>query len=116
MERMTLEAATALFDAEANPNPETTATSKPATIEAVIAALGPVSRYPEITVEQCGGWLWITGNTRPLRGELKALGCRWSPNKGCWYWAPAGYRRKGRPAPLARIRAVYGSRLVADES
>ena len=26
----------------------------------------------------------ISGNTYPVKDQLKALGCKWSPNKKCW--------------------------------
>ena len=39
-----------------------------------------------LTVELCGCWLWISGNTREHKEALKAAGCRWSKKKAMWYW------------------------------
>lgn len=36
---------------------------------------------PGLTVELCGSWLWISGETRQHKDALKAAGCRWSSNK-----------------------------------
>ena len=41
---------------------------------------------PGLTVELCGSWLWISGETRQHKEALKAAGCRWSSNKKMWYW------------------------------
>ena len=66
----------------------------------------------EIKIELCGLWLWITGETRAAKDELKALGCRWAPKKGAWYWrreADGGRRWHKRTLSLAEIRMRYGS-------
>ena len=41
-----------------------------------------------VKVELIGSWLWISGNTKPIKEELKALGCRWCPKKTGqpWTW------------------------------
>jgi len=72
----------------------------------------------EIRIELCGLWLWITGETRAAKDQLKALGCRWAPKKGCWYWrreSDAGYRRHSRTLSLEQIRAKYGSNELRAE-
>lgn len=66
----------------------------------------------ELKIELCGLWLWITGETRAAKDELKALGCRWAPKKGAWYWRREidGMRKwHKRTLSLAEIRAKYGS-------
>ena len=34
-----------------------------------------------IEIEVCSSWVWVTGDTRPHKDELKALAFRWSSNK-----------------------------------
>lgn len=48
---------------------------------------------PGIDVDLVGRWLWISGETRPVKDQLKALGCRWSPDKSLWYWRSADSKR-----------------------
>ena len=36
-----------------------------------------------------GVWIWIKGDTKPVKDQLKALGCRWHSDKACWYWHAA---------------------------
>ena len=67
-----------------------------------------------ITVELCGSWLWISGDTRNVREALKAAGCKWAAKKGMWYWHPGDYRRMGKGTyTMGYIRAKYGSYAIA---
>ena len=55
-----------------------------------------------LEVELCGRWLWIGGNTRAHKEELKAAGCRWSSSKKLWSW------HRGNKS-MSQIRSKYGS-------
>ena len=41
-----------------------------------------------VKVELIGSWLWVSGNTKPIKDELKALKFRWCPKKDGqpWTW------------------------------
>jgi hypothetical protein len=41
-----------------------------------------------VKVELIGSWLWVSGNTKPIKDELKALNFRWCPKKDGqpWTW------------------------------
>lgn len=66
-----------------------------------------------VNIELCGTWLWITGNTRSVKDELKAAGCRWSKSKTAWYWHKEPYRKRGRhEVSMERIRDMFGSEAV----
>ena len=64
-----------------------------------------------LDIELCGSWLWIGGNTMAHKDELKALGCRWSRNKGMWHWHhnEDGARWSRGRSTMGDIRAKYGS-------
>lgn len=68
-------------------------------------------RMDGLEVELCGSWLWIGGNTRAHKEELKAAGCRWSSNKKLWYWrhAEEGHRWHKGNKTMNQIRSKYGS-------
>ena len=70
-------------------------------------------RLEGLTVELCGSWLWIGGDTRQHKETLKAAGCRWSNNKKLWYWHHAEEGRKWRrgKATMSEIRIKYGSQV-----
>lgn len=67
-------------------------------------------KLPGIIVELCGSWLWITGETRAVKDELKAIGFRWSSNKKAWYYHKGEYSKRGsKKCSLDDIRDMYGS-------
>ena len=68
---------------------------------------------PELNLEFCGSWLWVTGNTFEYKEKLKELGNRYSSNKKCWYWRPYGEQRSKvtKPTSMEYIRDKYGSDL-----
>lgn len=85
-------------------------TETPEEFRAIIELL---LRLDGLTVELCGSWLWIGGNTREHKDALKAAGCRWSSNKKLWYWHHAEEGRKWRrgKATMSDIRTKYGSQV-----
>ena len=66
-----------------------------------------------LTVELCGSWLWIGGNTWEHKDALKAAGCRWSSNKKLWYWHHAEEGRSWHQGKktIGEIRSKYGSQV-----
>ena len=75
-------------------------------------------RIPGLVVELCGSWLWIGGDTRAHKDELKALGCRWSKSKQLWSWhhAEAGRKWYRGKATMGEIRNKYGSQVFRGSS
>ena len=43
-------------------------------------------KYNELTIEIIGSWLWVRGNTYPLRDMIKNLGMLWSKGRKKWYY------------------------------
>jgi len=39
-----------------------------------------------LTLEICGAWLCISGNTKTHKNELKSAGLRYAAKKQMWYW------------------------------
>ena len=64
-----------------------------------------------VMVELCGRWLWIGGNTKAHKEELKACGCRWSSSKKLWSWhfAEDGDKWHRGSKTMNQIRSKYGS-------
>ena len=66
-----------------------------------------------LEVEICGSFLWVGGNTREFKDELKSMGFKWASKKRRWFLAPQGWRKKGRrELTMSEIRNSYGSQLV----
>lgn len=67
-------------------------------------------RMDDITIEVIGCFVWVTGNTRPHKDQLKGLGFKWHSKKIAWYLAPEDYRRRSRrDYALDEIRNMYGT-------
>jgi curved DNA-binding protein CbpA len=65
---------------------------------------------PGIDIELCGSWIWITGNTKPVKDELKSFGFKFSRNKAAWYFHREPYRKHSKKSmSLDEIRNMYGS-------
>jgi len=71
----------------------------------------------EITV--CGSWIWLEGDTKPVKDKIKAVDCGefmkrgFSGNKGQWYFSPKGYRkRSGKQHSFDDIKGYFGAEKV----
>lgn len=74
------------------------------------------SLFPDLTVKLTGSWVWITGNTRPVKEALKLQGCRWSSNKSAWYLPGKKspfFKKAGRKGvSWSHIIDKYGEELI----
>ena len=64
-------------------------------------------------VELCGEWLWLKGNSLPVKDALKDLGFRWSGKKARWYWSPNMKGYSFVNWSMDEIRVRYGSERIA---
>ena len=81
-------------------------------------------RFPEViekiirfnlTIEVCGNWIWLSGNTRTYKEELKQIGFFFAPKKAMWYWRPKDYKSANtKPMDMDHIRSRYGSDVIAN--
>ncbi len=76
-----------------------------AVVEQLIAFTG-------IIIEVVGNWIWVTGNTYPLRKELKAAGLFYASKKLAWYYRSEEFKTTGSKKSLDEIRDKYGSERV----
>lgn len=68
---------------------------------------------PGIDIEICGTWIWVTGDTKPVKEILKEKDFKFSGKKVAWYWHSPGYRKFGKGEwSLDKIRNVYGSQKI----
>lgn len=67
-----------------------------------------------LEIEICGSFIWVGGNTREHKDELKAIGFRWASKKKLWFLAPQGWRKRGRrELSMGEIRMNYGSQTIS---
>ena len=65
-----------------------------------------------VTVELCGRWIWVSGNTLPHKNRLSALGCKWASAKKMWSWHKVEDATASRGKySIDQIRDFYGSQV-----
>ena len=74
-------------------------------IEKLIAIIGD----HQIEIMLIGRWVWLLGETKPLKEELKALKCKWHRDRKCWFWRSADDRGHGRGGNLDELAQKYGA-------
>lgn len=69
-----------------------------------------------ISIEVCGAWVWVTGDTKDHKDTLKAAGYWWAPKKTAWYFRPPDHKSRNKGEwDLDKIRDTYGSTSVNHE-
>lgn len=68
----------------------------------------------DILIELVGTWIWISGNTHPVRGMLSEIGFKWAHKKRMWYWGESGHKCTA-PLAMEDIRAKYGSTVYRSQ-
>lgn len=53
---------------------------------AELAALEILAPDMGLTFRTTSLCIWVSGNTKPIREDLKRLGMRWAPKRQAWYW------------------------------
>ena len=69
-----------------------------------------------LIIEVVGNWLWVTGETKEHKEELKKYGFYYASKKKAWYFKPSDYTGRSRKHySLNDIKSKYGSVLVNSE-
>lgn len=76
-----------------------------------------IIHLPEIQIEVCGSWIWVSGQTFPVKTQLSDAGYFWARKKKVWYWKPPHMKSTNRkPQSMEWIREKYGSVPVENEA
>jgi len=68
---------------------------------------------PELIVEVCGFWIWVTGETKKYHVEIKAIpGMRYAHEKHAWYFAGVPSFNRTRRS-MDEIRNMHGSQVFS---
>lgn len=81
--------------------------------EAYRKAIEQIIHLDDITIELVGYWIWVTGNTYPVRATLKNAGFFFAHKKLAWYFRTAEYKvSQSSGKSLDEIRNKYGSEIL----
>lgn len=71
----------------------------------------------DVEIEIIGTWVWITGNTFSVKGQLKELGFKWAAKKKAWYWHEGEYKRVHKKNfTLDEIRLMHEVKKIKSDS
>lgn len=77
-------------------------------------AVDAIIGIPQLNVELIGKWIWVSGNTYPIRNELKNAGFMFAPVKKMWYYKGIESAGRGK-LTIDEIRKKYGSQVIQKE-
>lgn len=64
-----------------------------------------------VIAEIVGCFIWLSGNTKEYKEQIKALGFKWHSKKNMWYLAPKGYKKQSsKQFAYNEICDMYGVR------
>ena len=67
-------------------------------------------RMEGLEIEIIGCFIWLSGNTKEHKDNIKALGFKWHSTKKMWYKAPEDYRKRSKKKySIEEIRDMYGT-------
>lgn len=71
--------------------------------------------YPNLIVELCGAWIWVTGETKIIKDNLKNAGFSWASKKLAWYWHKKDDKKRWYRGncSLDEIRSKHGSTMIS---
>lgn len=73
--------------------------------------ISKILHYQDIIIEVVGSWIWISGNSKSIKEELKNLGFKWANKKKMWYYGEMRGRNPKQKS-MEDIKAKYGSQTV----
>lgn len=80
------------------------------------AAIKAVVGLEGISLEVCGAWLWVSGNTKPHKEVFKKAGFFWASKKMQWYFRTPEYQSHNRGDwSMEKIREFHGSEKIDPE-
>lgn len=77
------------------------------------AVIFEVLKMKGVVIEICGNWIWLSGETKAFKDQIKALGFFWAGKKAKWYYRPAEHKsRRHKAWDMDQIRNKYGSSIM----
>ncbi|MNJ95323.1 DnaJ domain protein [compost metagenome] len=71
---------------------------------------------PDIQIELVGFWIWVTGNTKPVKDQLHSAGLHFAYKKQAWYFRGDQFKvLRGGKKTLEQIRSKYGSETINNQ-
>lgn len=83
--------------------------------EAIARVMRIIGNATDTNAYIVGLWIWVVGNTRPYRQELKVAGFWWNQKRSAWTWKPAGTRSRYNPRKTLEDILSEGVRVKTEQ-
>jgi len=77
--------------------------------------ISKILHFENIEIEIIGKWIWINGDTKAIKEDLKSLGFRWASKKKMWYYGELKKTSNRKEKDINEIRSTYGSQKVVSK-
>jgi len=77
-------------------------------IEKVISQ---ILHFENLIIEVVGSWIWLSGDTKPIKDKLKDLSFRYAYKKKMWYFGEK-IRNGGKTKSMEDIKSKYGCEII----
>lgn len=74
--------------------------------------ISKILHFENIVIEVVGSWIWVSGDTKSIKEELKKIGFRWRSKKKMWSYGEMKGKRNHKEQDLDSIKAKYGCQEV----
>ena len=66
-----------------------------------------------VDIDIIGSWIWLTGNTKEYKEQIKELKFKWASNKCAWYYHTGSYKkRSNKKFNLDELKEMFDSSKV----
>lgn len=73
--------------------------------------ISQILHYENIVIEVVGSWIWLTGETKSIKDELKELNFKWASKKKMWFYGEMKGRNP-KEKSMEDIKSKYGCETV----
>ncbi len=73
--------------------------------------ISQILHFENIVIEVVGSWIWLSGDTKSIKDNLKELNFKWAFKKKMWYYGEMKGRNP-KEKSLEEIKSKYGCETV----
>ena len=79
-----------------------------------ISVIDELIKYEDIVIEIVGTWIWVSGNTKPIKETLKNLKFNWNRTRELWQRKPTDDKFRTRNSKMddSWIKDKYGCKTI----
>ncbi len=71
--------------------------------------------YKNIQIDIVGSWIWVSGETKPIKEILKELNFKWHDIRKMWYLKNTNYKSTLCNLTIEELKNIYGGTSFSSE-